>query len=735
MRDLARQHAQQRLKEEEERAREQQAKALAKLEELDRRSQVVEQGLIKKLEVASDASVPEMPHDPRSLSPARMPSSSDFVPPHHVHSSPRVKTGFADKSAMQYGVTCTEYEYNEDTTQQDNLPFDRAGAASKQKHFGYKQKQNFIYEKRRAGKSSSVGRTEITDVIPSPEVISEGVLSPISGLPAMSSMSTESTCTKRKNNRNGKRRHKVEETTTVNSPVIEVGREIKSGDESIGTGKAKFAELESGSGSGPSSDCKLSYNASEQRTYLTNEVSQGRAKSSWKTQHLHRTQRNSQGNKPTEKFHATDAAIWAPVIPQEKANIPPDDASQHAVSEFGTSSKSPVQTNSKSRRGEIERYVPKPIVKEMAEQSESKKDKAATDMVQGTAQKNDSGSEGNRILQLSGITEEKPGSPSELGVGIGRQSKSGRHGSWRQRGSAESAKATEHVQSVTSNQPIGRSKSNRQTDKDDVVKERTTSNDDGWNMIPETNNSVSEQFDPTSAPHAVADGKVQGLAIASRGSKGGGGCNYDDHESNNNTDSNKLHMQHSGSGSSQPDLSSASKEIRGSGVHSSSHWKPKTHTDKYGGPGNAKRGAYRSNKNEFASSETHGFTREEETATVGTHPECQIHPPTDKEVQLELNSSSGFRNNSGQSQRLGKGQENMHHGKLPSSRDRQRQSSHYVYQPVGPQTNYGERNQEQLRENSQSAGGQIHGHPRHGGERFYQQHRRGSVRRETGYYD
>lgn len=48
----------------------------------------------------------------------------------------------------------------------------------------------------------------------------------------------------------------------------------------------------------------------------------------------------------------------------------------------------------------------------------------------------------------------------------------------------------------------------------------------------------------------------------------------------------------------------------------------------------------------FVVSEYQRFSREEEMASVGTHSECQIRPPTEKEVQAELNPSSGFRNNS-----------------------------------------------------------------------------------------
>ncbi|CAF2027852.1 hypothetical protein Bca4012_080293 [Brassica carinata] len=70
MRELARQRTQQRQKEEEERARDQRAKALAKLEELNRRSQLAGESSVKNLEAAHNASTPDMPEVPLSHSPA-----------------------------------------------------------------------------------------------------------------------------------------------------------------------------------------------------------------------------------------------------------------------------------------------------------------------------------------------------------------------------------------------------------------------------------------------------------------------------------------------------------------------------------------------------------------------------------------------------------------------------------------------------------------------------------------
>lgn len=766
MRELARQRAQQRQKEEEERARDQRAKALAKLEELNRRSQVAEEGSVKNLEPASNASIPDMPEDPGSLSPALMPSNSDDV---HVHSSLEMKTtvaaatseeptGEPGRTSMQDAMTSIEHANNVGPTQQDNLPRDPDGAASKQKRLGYKQKQNIVSDKKMEGNSFPVATTEVFDVVPRLEVVNEGILSHNSDMPATSSVSTESTFMKRKNNRNGKKKHKVEETTTMNATRVAFGKETKSGDEPIETGWARAAEIELGPVSVPSLDIKVSGNSSEQISSLTNEESQSRAKNNWKSQHLRKTQRNSLVNKPAEKFPGSNAVIWAPIHPQQKADISRGVGSQNTVPEFGTSSKSlhQGQISSKSKRVELERYVAKPIVKEMTEQIISKNLITAPELSENVLQKENRGGEGTATFQPSGSTTGKSGSPSKSKHGNGRQGKYGReHGSWHQRGSAACTKALVDGQFVTSNQPIRETlnyHSSNQTEQIDGGFAKDGWND-GWSMTPETHYSAAEEME-ASAPQTVAVGKNQGMTIHGKQhasiSNKDGGTNYGDPKKANKKDSNRAHMQHSGHGFRQPDLPVPSKESCGPGDRvSHTDVAPNiSRTGKYGGHENTRDKAYGLQKKDVAGYQHQGFTTKLKMTSADTPAESQ-NRSTSKEVQVERNPNSMFQKNTGQSRRFGREhesqggwgisvQENIHHHhqRPPSNRDRQKQNLHYEYKPVGSHTYDGEHNREQLKDSYQTEGPRYRekgqGHQRHGGQKLYQQ-QRGTVGRNTGH--
>ncbi|CAN8274030.1 unnamed protein product [Cochlearia groenlandica] len=729
MRELAMQRAQQRQKEEEERARDQRVKALAKLKELDRRSQVAQDGSVKN-ESASNASNPNMPEDHQSHSPALMDSNSDNV---HDHSSLKMEntvvaakslepTGESEKTSMRDAMTSTKYASIVGPTQQDNVPRDHDGIASKQKRLGYKQKQNV--EKKLPGTTS-------------PEVINEGVLSHKSDMPATSGVSTESTFTKRKNNRSGKKKHKVEETTTMNTTrVVAAGKETKSGDESTEAGRERAVEMELGSVSVPSVDIKVSGNSSEQNSSFTNEGSQNRAKNNLKSQHVRRTQRNPPVNKPAEKFHGSNTVIWAPVHPQQKPDI--STPSQHTVPESGTSSKSlhQEQTSSKSKRVEIERYIAKPLVKEKAEQIVSKNLVApASEITENVLQKENCGGEGTGILQPSASTAGKSGSLSKTRHGNGRQGNHGRdHGPWHQRGSANSTKALGDGELITSNQPIRGTvnyHTSNQTEQISVgaAKDQTKSNDDGWNdgwyMTPETPYSTAE----------VAAGNDQGSSIhgkqhASRSNKDRG-SSYADSKRANKRDFSKAHMQqHSGHGLGQPELAAAAPGL-GKHVSHTAVAPDNNRTGKHGG-------------RDYTRDKTHehqGFT--------STDPPAQSQNRSNsREVQVEQNPNSRLQKNTGQSRQFGRGeepqrgwgpsgQENMHHHhhqRPPSNRGGHKQHVHYEYKPVGSHTYEGEHNREQPKDSSQTTGGgprymeKGQGHQRHGGgQKLYQQ------RRNTGH--
>ncbi|KAF8117770.1 hypothetical protein N665_0008s0115 [Sinapis alba] len=732
MRELVRQRAQKRQKEEEERARDQRAKALAKLEELNRRSQAAEEGSAKNLEAASDASIPDIPAVPRSLSPSRIAAKSTE------------STEESGKPSMQNAMTSTEDAGYVDPNQQDNLPRHRDGATSKQKRLGYKQKQHIVFEKKMAGNSFSEATTEVFDVVPSPEVSNQGVISHNSDMPATSSVSTEPASTKRKNNRNGKKKHKVEEAKLMNTTRAAVGKETKSGDESIEIGMVRAAEIEFGSLSFSSLDIKVSGNSSDQISSSTNEESQSRAKTNSRSQHLRKTPRNSLVNKPADKFPGNSTVIWAPVHPQQKPCTSTGVGSQSTVPEFSTSSKSlhQGQTSSRSKRVELERYVAKPIVKEISEQMVSKSPiTAAPQMAENVLQKENCGGEGTGILQPPGSTAGKSESPLKSRHGNGRQ---GKHG----RGSAASTKALEDGQFGTSNQPIRGTMNHHtsnQTERTAVgsSKDRTTCNTDGWNdgwyMTPETHHSAAtaEEME-ASAP------QDQGMSI--HGKQHASRSNYGDSKKANKRDSSKAHMQQSGHGLGQQDLHVASEEIRGPGDHvSHTAVAPNVNrAGKSGGREYSRDKTYASQKRDVAGYEHQGFTSEQKITSADT-PDHSQNRSASKEVQGGNNPNSMFQKNTGQNRRFGRGQEpqgdwgssmqeNMHHHhqRPLSNRERQKPNLHYEYKPVGSHAYDGE----QLKDSSEGPRyrekGQ--GNQRHGGQKSYQQQRgSSSVGRNTGH--
>ncbi|CAH8384697.1 unnamed protein product [Eruca vesicaria subsp. sativa] len=692
MRELARQRAQQRQKEEEERAREQRAKALAKLEELNRRSQVADEGSAKNLEATSNDSIPDMPKVPMSLSPARMAAKSTESPEE------------SGKPSMQNAMTATEYV---DPNQQENLPHHRDGAASKHKRLGYKQKQNIVFEKRVAGNSFSEATTEVFDVVPSPEVSNQCVTSHNSDMPVTSSVSTEPAFTKRKNNRNGKKKHKVEEAKLMSTTIAAVGKETKSGDESIEIGRVSAGEIMFGSLPVPSLDIKVPGNSSDQISSSTNEEAQSRAKTNSKSQHLRKTPRNSLVNKSA----GNSTVIWAPVHPQQKPDISTGVGSQSTVPEFSTSSKSlpQGQTSSRSKRVELERYVAKPIVKETAEQMVSKNPMtAAPEMAENVLRKENCGGEGTGILQPPGSTEGKSGSPLKSRHGNGRQGKHGRdYGSWHQHGREQIA--------------VGSSK------------DRTACNADGWNdggyKTPETHYSAPGEME-AGAPRTIAVGKDQGMSI--HGKQHTSRSNYGDSKKANTRDStSKAHMQQSGQGLGQ----------QGPGDHVA-HTAVAPNVNRAGQSGGreySRDRTFASQKRDVAGYEHQGITPEQKMTSVDK-PDHSQNRSVSKEVQGEHHP------NTGQNRRFGRGQEshggwgssvqeNMHHHhQRPfSNRDRQKQHLHYEYKPVGSHAYDGE----QLKDSYQTEGPRYRekgqGQQRHGGQKPYQHQRGGSAGRNAGH--
>lgn len=102
------------------------------------------------------------------------------------------------------------------------------------------------------------------------------------------------------------------------------------------------------------------------------EEAQMRGGNQWKSQSSRRAPRNQQRSKTTDKFHGRDAAVWTPVRAQNKIEIADETSAETAaeVQSLLVKSNEPLQNNNqRNKRAEIERHVPKPVAKEMAQGS------------------------------------------------------------------------------------------------------------------------------------------------------------------------------------------------------------------------------------------------------------------------------------------------------------------------------------------------------------------------------
>ncbi|KAJ6358800.1 hypothetical protein OIU76_000516 [Salix suchowensis] len=111
----------------------------------------------------------------------------------------------------------------------------------------------------------------------------------------------------------------------------------------------------------------------DQHTSSTNEEAHGRVNYQWKLQHSRKMPRNPQANKSTEKFLSGETVIWAPVRSHNKIEATDEGTQKNVADAISAPMKSDqqVQNNARTKRAEIERYIPKPVAKEMAQQGSS----------------------------------------------------------------------------------------------------------------------------------------------------------------------------------------------------------------------------------------------------------------------------------------------------------------------------------------------------------------------------
>lgn len=836
MRELAKQRVKQRQKEEEERAREQKAKALAKLEELNRRSQVGE--VLTQNSEVSGSTIQNKQEEFKYLADSMVPPASksgtttlvlasnvaqlsDSVtskvekPPVFSNESlvERPKSAHRESLGMHKMTSEEALTMKHDVKEGDAVHSNASQVSDsgtlKQKRPGYKQRQNITSESCSKEKlitdaaSDSVKRNnaegEANAATSHEVVVIETTAVCDSNLPIDPAVTIESSVNQRKRNNRSGRKQKMEETSsaTISSSATSTSLTLAEGNAkhiSGDSGEVKSMETEVD----PSSVSVLTdYHANqslEQRLSSPNEENHGRVSNQWKSQHSRRMPRSGQpNNKTTEKFHTGDAVVWAPVRTQNKAEVT-GEASQKAVTDSSFAKNDhQVENNLRSKRAEMERYVPKSVAKEMAQQGSNQHLKtvptADHSISYETVGRTDTGSQGSENVERARFSSGKLGGAAESKNGDGRPVKQGKvHGSWRQRTSTGSTVGQNYQDSQSSNASRNPEKPTepQPSEKPDVYsgKEQPNYTDDwgdGWNM-PESSVSMV----PQSVPVAKDQGVVgRGKRHQFKGHRGAGNNQDHDHKKISSGDSDKNHVPHPvpASETSQADIPPASKENRSFGDRSTSHWQPKSQASssshqRGNRPNNGQNvGAdvVRANKKDSVPesglppsqsekeisrgmSETHqgqsaSQTKLEEAQNFG-HQEhrrerktmpAKSHQgsssvveatPQNINTQHDQRPSSGHRRNGNQNTRYSRGNEsrgdwnssgqdnnnnNRQHNQ-PINRERQRQNSHYEYQPVAPHNNNRGNNYEEAKDGPSNTSGRYRergqSHSRRGGGNF-----------------
>lgn len=786
MRELARQRTKELQEEEDERTKRQMARALAKLEELNKRTLSAEEPT-QKLENASSDAVQNKQDESRihiessstagrrdaeknendTTVGADKPSLPSSEAPKSARAEPKVNP--ARSAPMQQVAKGVEVPHH------NNAPQVHETNVSKPKRESLKQKHT----------TSTTEAPKIqVDVgdndSPSAGVVaSEVVQGGGSDLPINSNVASETSVhSRKKNSRNGKNKHKTEDksapppSSTSKESLVNV---------SLESGQPETASLENRLDPGPVVQVQISPRdvdqSSENNQLPKNEDSHGRGNSHWKPQQSRRMPRNQQSGRPGEKHHGGDGVVWAPVRPRNKTEVVDEPSPQNVIEAAGPPMKpdNQVQNTSKNKRAEMERYVPKPVAKEMAQQGGGNTHQPVAPLVNPTTTTDDSGTRaggnnaGPQVSEIShsaGVAAAKAGVPNELRSGNNRHGKQqGKaHGSWRQRGSTE-----QEGSSYSSNvgQNVQKSIDPPQPQKPEpiIVKDQEKNSEvwDDWGISEDYVETVTVLSPPVKDQKGVVTGR--GKRHSSKGQRGNGNTRDHDQKKSYGEDTEKIQFQNQSSISemSQMDQSASSKENRGD--HSMPHWQPKPQVV----PTNNQRGN-RHNSNQNYGSESNQAHRDQssvsergnaEPAPNHRHHEARRerkavplpkgqhsllanrHLPNP--VEQEQRVSSGFHKNGNQNARFSQNheagdwnyseQDNRQHNNPPPNRERARQNQRYEYQPVGPYNNRSE-NFEGPKDGYENLGsrgrgrGQNHSRRGPGGSSYGRQ---GGIRIETSF--
>lgn len=798
MKELAKQRTKQLQEEEEERTRKQKDKALAKLDELNRRTQVVV-GPNNK-ENATSSALQNKTQESQASESANLAGKSGASMMFSTNSQMSVngtnKVGTSPVLSIEVPSEKINARKESVPNRSETLHQDVNGAQAtsamlvqnniptKQRRVGYKQKQNLPSNEKLISVTLAASKVEngaVIDVAVSPGIVTNESFS-AGGLAAVAETYVNQ---KKKNNKNGKNKHKVEESSSFAASLpLATPKEANLSRSSVESDHPKASNFESNHDSvQPTSLSKDPNQHSERPRNSLNEESHGRVSSQWKSQNSRRMPRNMQANRPAEKSHGNDAVVWAPVKPQNKMEVADESVDK---SKFETANAvkgdQQVHNNMKNKRAEMERYIPKPAAKEMAQQGSVQQ--VASSVNEGPTNefvaRVGSASQGPQISQHTSSPVVKVASGMESKNGDGRQTKQGKtHGSWRQRGSTEFTQvhdAEEGLHSDPNNgQNLQKSTERHQAQKSDMssLKGQTKHVNDPIDL--DGSHHLNTQ-DPAAQPSVPG---VKDQAVTGRGRRGplrghkGTGMNHDIDHKKHDRGTEKIELQISSSEPAQPDGGVAVKENRSVGERLTAHWQPKSQASRPnyhnvgseasqvirkdsthgnishpGVPGketdtHAARPHHDQSVSEKgkAGEATHIGNQEAKREKRNAPPKGRSHspsqanvgsvepPPASMDFRPEQRSSSGFRRHGNQSH-FGRGNESRGDWKSSGQdnryynqpRERQGHNLQYEYHPVGPHDNSKSDNSERPKDSNHNGGRfreRSQTHSRRGGGNFY----------------
>ncbi|XP_058787376.1 protein MODIFIER OF SNC1 1-like isoform X2 [Vicia villosa] len=572
--ELSKQQTKQLQVEEEEQTKKQWAKSLVKLEEVNRRTEAVEGSMQK----AYAANSPPQNRQEFQLSE----SATVLRESGNANSSVMPSDDGACQNVMNPNQSATLYQ-NVNCADATKSLQSQNNVASKQRRTGYKQKQNLSDPMAYVNVSSSIATNEVSSALPMNSI----------------SMVESHGNQKKRNNRNKKNKQKVKDISFLPALPTAMLKEADLSSSSVENKPREDIELDQGSLQS-SSLYKDPNQYSEQKFSLIEE-SYGRTNNLLKSQHSRRMPRNMQANRLTEKSRGSDALMWAPVkLPNkgildessEKSKIEAivpakseqqvilDESSEKSKIEVIVPAKSEQQVhNLRNKRAEMERYIPKPIAKEMAQQGSSQQTVSSISQVltDECVEKVDSGSEGPQITQNTISGAEIVSSVLESKIGVSRQTRVGKgksHGSWRQRNSTESKDVHDMLDGVNHGSdsyqniqiPMERQKVQMSETRGQWKHANNTSKPDASNNLENHDSAVSVSV-PIIKDHK---GTVRERQPFRR--QKGTGVNHDVDPPKRAGGTRKTETLIS---SSVPDMNAVLKENQSIGDRGSSHWQPK----------------------------------------------------------------------------------------------------------------------------------------------------------------